>query len=366
MARSSTLRYVDDSVPGLRRERRGKGFVYQRADGRQVRDPKTLARIRSLVIPPAWTEVWICPDPRGHMQATGRDARGRKQYRYHPQWRQQQEEVKYDRVLAFGKVLPRIRRATERDLRSPKLSRKKVLAVIVQLLERTLMRVGNEEYARSNKSYGLSTLRDRHVRVRGAKIQLQFKGKSGKHHTLEVHDSRLAKLVKACQDIPGQELFQYIDENGIAHDVRSTDVNEYLREISGENCTAKDFRTFAGTVLAALALQELESFDSQAQAKRNLTQAVERVAKQLGNTPTICRKCYVHPAVFDSYLDGSLLQTLKSRTEARIKRGFSGLKKEEAAVLAFLQARLSRTSNGTSRNVARRRAGSVNQRSASH
>ena len=350
MGRTLALKYTDDSTPGIRRIRHGSGFQYRNSKGLAVRDARTLSRIRSLVIPPAWEEVWICADPLGHIQATGRDARGRKQYRYHPQWRQKQEEAKYDRVLSFGKVLPTIRRKTERDLKGPKLSREKVLAVIVRLLESTLMRVGNEEYVKSNNSYGLSTLRDRHVRVRGKQIEFRFKGKSGKFHVLQVEDRRLAKLVKACQDLPGQELFQYLDDDGVAHDVRSTDVNEYLKQISGEECTAKDFRTFAGTVLAAMALQELESFDSQAQAKRNLTQAIERVSKQLGNTPTICRKCYVHPAVLDSYLEGSLLETLKTRTDARIKKGFKGLKREEAAVLAFLQARLRRKSESARRH----------------
>jgi DNA topoisomerase-1 len=332
--------------------RAGKGFRYVGPDGRSIRDPEELARIRSLVIPPAWTGVWICPLAHGHLQATGRDARGRKQARYHPRWRAVRDETKYHRLIAFGRALPRIRARTRRDLARPGLPRDKVLAAVVRLLETTLIRVGNEEYARHNHSFGLTTMRDRHVDVSGGRMQFEFRGKSGIRHTVELHDRRLARIVKHCQDVPGYELFQYLDEDGQRHTIDSADVNEYLRTISGQDFTAKDFRTWAGTVLAACALQEFEAFDSQAQARRNILRAIETVASRLGYTRSVCRKCYIHPAILDAYLDGSLLQTLRQRVAKELRQSLRRLQPEEAAVLAFLQARLgreARESNGNGR-----------------
>jgi DNA topoisomerase-1 len=339
-ARLAGLRYVSDTMPGIARKRAGRGFVYANPDGRRVDDPETLARIRSLAIPPAWTDVWICPVSRGHLQATGRDVRGRKQYRYHAKWREARDETKFDRMIAFGEALPRIRQRVEADLVLPGLPRERVLATIVRLLETTLIRVGNQEYARENRSFGLTTLRDKHVEVEGSEIRFQFKGKSGKDHDVGVRDRRLARIVKRCQDIPGYELFQYIDEDGDRKTIDSEDVNEYLREISDENFTAKDYRTWAGTVLAALALQEFESFDSEAQGKRNVVRAIESVAKLLGNTPTVCRKCYVHPAIIENYLDGETLRILKRRTKKAMEESLHDLRPEEAAVLALLRRRL--------------------------
>jgi DNA topoisomerase-1 len=341
-AQVAGLRYVADTTPGIRRVRAGKGFRYVGADGKPVRRAEDLKRIRSLVIPPAWTDVWICPAADGHLQATGIDSRGRKQYRYHPRWRAVRDETKYERLIAFGKALPRIRARTEKDLARPGLPRAKVLAAIVRLLETTLIRVGNEEYARENGSFGLTTMRDRHVKINGPTVHFEFRGKSGIRHAIDLTDRRLARIVKQCQDIPGQELFQYIDDQGERHSIGSADVNAYLHEIAGEEFTAKDFRTWAGTVLAARALQEFEAFDSQTQAKRNIVRAIEAVAKRLGNTKAVCRKCYVHPAVFDAYLDGSLLQTVTGRIEKEIRRSLHELSPEEAAVLAFLQERLKR------------------------
>lgn len=336
------LRYVDDCQPGIRRVGRGSRARYVSPAGKALRSAVVLRRIRSLVIPPAWTDVWICPDENGHIQATGRDARGRKQYRYHPQWIEQRDEAKYERVLAFAAVLPKIRRRVQRDLRSRGLPRQKVLAAVVRLLESTLIRVGNEEYARTNKSFGLTTMRDRHADVRRGSIQFEFRGKSGIAHEITLRDSKLARIVERCQQLPGQQLFQYVDEDDQVRDIDSDDVNTYLREISGNNFTAKDFRTWAGTVLAAQALQEFEDFDSQAAAKRNITQAIERVARRLGNTKAVCRKCYVHPSVIDAYLDRSLLSVLKKRTEAELKTSLTKLSPEEAAVLALLQQRMER------------------------
>jgi DNA topoisomerase-1 len=341
-ARAAGLRYVSDAMPGIRRLRAGKGFRYVTPDGKPVRDEAELGRIRALVIPPAWTDVWICPLPNGHVQATGRDARGRKQHRYHPRWREVRDSTKYDRLIAFGQALPRIRRRVGRDMAQPGLPRVKVLATVVRLLETTLIRVGNEEYARQNGSFGLTTMRDRHVEVNGKSLRFTFRGKSGIEHTVDLHDRRLARIVEQCQDVPGQELFQYLGDDGQRRTIDSADVNEYLRGITGADFTAKDFRTWAGTVLAARALQEFAAFDSQAQAKRNILRAIETVAKRLGNTRAVCRQCYVHPAVFDAYLDGTLLQTLSQRVEKELVRSLSRLRPEEAAVLAFLQERLKR------------------------
>jgi DNA topoisomerase-1 len=339
-ARAAGLRYVHDGRAGIHREAVKDGFRYLDAHGDPVKDDTTLARIKGLVIPPAWQDVWICAQANGHLQATGRDARGRKQYRYHPKWRTARDEVKYERMLKFGDALPAIRHEVDRALKLPGLPREKVLATIVYLLEATMMRVGNEEYARTNKSFGLTTLRNRHVKVDGSDVQFSFRGKSGVYHKVKVHDRRLAGIVKRTRDLPGQELFQYIDDNGETHSVDSSDVNDYLRNITGEEYTAKDFRTWSGTVLAALALQEFEKFDSETQAKKNIVRAIESVAEKLGNTPTICRKCYVHPAVLDAYLEGAPLDVMRERTEEKLAEDLHALQPEEAAVLAMLQQRL--------------------------
>jgi DNA topoisomerase I len=336
------LRYVSDSTPGIARKRTAEGFRYVDPAGKPVRDAETLARIRSLVIPPAWTEVWICPLENGHIQVTGRDAKGRKQYRYHPRWRDSRDQTKYEHMIEFGRKLPAIRRQVAKDLARPGLPREKILATIVRLLETTMMRVGNEEYARSNGSFGLTTLRDRHVRISGSTLQFRFRGKSSKEHFIELTDKRLAAVVRRCRDIPGYELFQYLDENGERRTVGSEDVNNYLRSIAGEEYTAKDFRTWAGTLLAALALAEFEQFHSQSQAKKNLVRAIESVASKLGNTPAICRKCYIHPAVMEAYLDGDMRQALQRRAEKNLE-DLQDLGPEEAAVLALLQQRLQRT-----------------------
>ena len=339
-ARAARLHYVTDRKPGIRRAPEGDGFAYLHPDGTSVTDEATLDRIRKLAIPPAYTEVWICRDPRGHLQAVGRDARGRKQYRYHARWREVRDEAKYGRMLAFGKVLPAIRAQVGRDLGLPGLPRRKVLAAIVALLEKTMMRVGNEEYARTNDSFGLTTLRDGHARIKGSKLTFDFRGKHGVEHHIDLQDRRLARVVERCRDLPGQDLFQYVGEDGEQHGIGSEDVNAYLREVSGEEITAKDFRTWAATNLAALALAELEAFDSETKAKKNLVAAVERVAARLGNTPAVCRKCYIHPAVFDGYLDGSLVQALRARAEEVLTGHDGGLTAEELAVTAFLARRL--------------------------
>lgn len=335
-ARTFGLRYTLDDCPGIRRARAGKGFRYLAADGRPVRDEETLGRIRSLVIPPAWTGVWICPQANGHLQATGLDARGRKQYRYHPRWRTARDETKFHRLVAFGRALPRLRARVEADLSLPGLPRAKVLATVVRLLEMTLIRVGNEEYVRANGSFGLTTLRDRHVEVDGAGVHFAFRGKSGVRHRIDVRDRRLARVVRGCRDLPGQELFQYVAEDGTRHTVNSADVNAYLHEAAGEEFTAKDFRTWAGTMLASRALVELGEFDSQTRAKKNVVAAVEQVAGRLGNTIAVCRKCYIHPAVFEAYLDGSLARSLRRHARHKPPAGPHELSADELAVVAFL------------------------------
>jgi DNA topoisomerase I len=339
-AKAAGLRYVHDDRPGIRREPAGDGFRYRDAKGGPVEDETTLKRIRSLAIPPAWTDVWICPQANGHLQATGRDARGRKQYRYHPKWREVRDEVKYERMIKFGKALPQIRKEVDRALSLPGLPREKVLATIVYLLEATMMRIGNDEYARENKSYGLTTLRNRHVKIDGSEVEFRFRGKSGVYHDVKVHDRRLARIIQRTRDLPGQDLFQYLDEDGETHTVGSADVNDYLRTITGEDYTAKDFRTWSGTVLAAMALQEFEGVDSDAQLKKNVVRAIESVAERLGNTPSVCRKCYVHPAVLDAYLDGTMLEGLRARAEESLVEDLKDLQPEEAAVLALLERRL--------------------------
>lgn len=341
-AKEAGLRYVSDAKPGIKRKKAGKGFIYIDAEGKRVRDSETQKRIRSLVIPPAWTDVWICADPRGHLQATGRDARGRKQSRYHPRWRAVRDETKYERMLLFGTALRSIRTRLEEDLALPGLPRNKVLATIVRLMERTLIRVGNDEYARQNHSYGLTTMRTKHVQVNGSTVVFSFRGKSGKSHTVGVEDRRLARIVRQCQDLPGYELFEYLDESGETHKIDSSDVNDYLRSISGEDFTAKDFRTWAGTVLASLALREFDEFSSETQAKKNVVEAIKAVAQRLGNTPAVCRKCYVHPAVLECYLTGKLQRNIRRKLEAaadEIVRETHEeiLRKEESAVMDLLQ-----------------------------
>ena len=341
-ARKAGLVYTSDEEPGITRSGSvEEGFVYRNVRGRVIRDASTLERIRKLAIPPAYTDVWICPLANGHLQATGKDARGRKQYRYHADWKAVRDDTKFTRLLAFGKVLPSLRDRVEVDMRLPGLPREKVLATVIKLLETTLIRVGNREYQMQNKSFGLSTLQDRHVVVEGSRIRFRFLGKSKVRHDITLSERRLASIVRRCQDLPGQQLFQYLDEQGQQHPVTSTDVNQYLREVTGKAFTAKDFRTWAGTVLATLALQEFEAIDSATAARHNIVEAVSRVAQRLGNTPTVCRKSYIHPAVLDSYLEGSLLELLEARTKAALQYP-EGLKPEEGAVLALLAARLKR------------------------
>ena len=342
-AKEAGLRYVSDTGPGIRRRMGSLGFKYIGVDGRVIRNRAQIARINALAVPPAWTGVWICPDPRGHIQAVGRDAKGRKQYRYHPAWRATRDGNKYGRMIAFAGALPRIRRRTAADLARPGLPRRKVLAAVVQLLEKSLIRVGNDEYAKNNNSFGLTTLRNHHATVRGSTVRFTFKGKSGVKHSVGLADRRLARIVKACQELPGQELFEYFDEDGRRCDVGSAEVNAYLQEITGQDFTAKDFRTWAGTVLAARALQELEAVDSATRAKKNVVQAIEAVAGVLGNTKAVCRKSYIHPAVIDAYLDGTMAEVPRKRVE-KAKRRSIGLRPEEVAVLTLLQGGLSRES----------------------
>jgi DNA topoisomerase I len=304
-ARIAGLRYVTDQMPGIRRIGTGKTFRYIGPNSRVVRNAETLGRIRALAIPPAWTDVWICPLEEGHLQAVGRDARKRKQYRYHPRWREVRDSTKFDRMALFGKVLPGIRARVKRDLRRRGLPKEKVLATIVRLLETTLIRVGNEEYMKHNQSFGLTTLRNHHVDVTRAKVNFYFRGKSGKRHAISIEDPHLAKIVKRLRDLPGYELFQYVDEEGETRSIGSTDVNAYLREITGEDFTAKDFRTWAATMLAVEALSKCEAFTSQRQAKRNVVKAVEVVAEKMGNTVAVCKKCYIHPRILEAYMAGS-------------------------------------------------------------
>lgn len=345
--KAAGLRYVTDRQPGIRREPDGDGFRYIAPDGSIVEDEKILARIKSLGIPPAYTDVWICRSENGYLQATGYDAKRRKQYRYHPHWRETRDETKYEHMMAFGEALPRIRERVAHDLGQHGLTREKVLATVVRLLETTLIRVGNKEYAEENHHYGLTTMQNEHVAVQGATLHFHFVGKSGKEHTIDVKDRRLARVVQRLRDLPGEEIFQYTDDDGKRHTIDSTDVNDYLHEITGEHFTAKDFRTWAGTVLASLALQECEAFSTTRQAKKNVTQAIKAVAQRLGNTPAICRKCYVHPAVLTSYLDGTMLQALEQRAEQELVDTLHSLRPEEAAVMALLSRRLAEEAKKT-------------------
>jgi DNA topoisomerase-1 len=337
VARSAGLRYVSDDGPGIRRRRAGKGFRYIGPDGQPISDPAELERIAGLGIPPAWSDVWICALADGHIQATGRDVRGRKQYRYHARWREVRDASKYERMLAFARALPALRERVDADIAGPGLSREKVVATVVSLLERTLIRVGNVEYARNNESYGLTTMHDEHVEVAGAKLSFQFRGKSGKDHAIELSDRRVARIVKRCRDLPGHDLFQYLDEQGGRQTVGSADVNDYLRSVTGEEFSAKDFRTWAGTVMALLALEEEGPFRSITEARKKTTAAVKRVAARLGNTPTIARSSYIHPAVIELYLKGRLFDALQAAAERAERTGVPGLRPEEARVLPLLE-----------------------------
>jgi DNA topoisomerase I len=331
LAKSARLRYVSDRRPGITRERNGSGFVYRRADGTIIEDADELARIRALAVPPAWEKVWICPIHNGHIQAVGRDARNRKQYRYHPQWRKIRDQTKYDHLLLFGKALPAIRMRVEADLAKPGLPRDKVLAAVVRLMEMTLARVGNPEYAKQNQSFGLTTLHNRHVRIAHGEVFLDFRAKHGIRHRSVVRDRKLARILKNCRDLPGSMLFQYVDEDGQRHSIDSGDVNDYLREISGREVTAKDFRTWAATNLAALALCAL---NEEKPTQKGILKAIKQVAEQLGNTPAVCRKCYIHPAVFEGYLGGAL--KLKA-TVADLGEFPAGVWEIERQVMRFLK-----------------------------
>ncbi len=352
-ARAARLRYSSDLRPGISRRRAGRGFSYRRPDGTIVSDAAVRARIVALAIPPAWTDVWICPDPAGHLQATGRDARGRKQYRYHARWRVRRDDDKFDRLIEFAGVLPRIRERVDADLARSGLPREKVLAAIVRLLELTLIRVGNDEYARLNRSFGLTTLQDRHARVTGASVRFRFRGKSGKQHEVGLRDRRLASIVRRCQDLPGQELFQYVGPDGEPVDVASDDVNAYLREVSGADVTAKDFRTWAATVLAYRALRGMVPDPRERVARKQVTEAVRVTADWLGNTPAVARSSYVHPAVLDAYLEGSFRGQGRATDEPAPVEATStaaGMPEpaEEAAVLRILrrQRRATRSQGG--------------------
>jgi DNA topoisomerase I len=333
VAHSAALTYTSDSAPGIRRIRAGRGFLYRDASGKVVRSAANLARIQSLVIPPAWTDLWICVSANGHLQATGRDVRGRKQYKYHVRWRKARDETKFDRLASFGAALPRMRRRINRDLRLPGISRSKVLAVVIRLLETTLIRVGNEEYARSNGSYGLTTFRNRHVHVLGSKMQFRFRGKSGKDHIVDLTNRRLARLVKRCQDLPGHDLFEYLDESGTAHNLNSAEVNDYLREISGSDFTAKDFRTWAGTLLAT---QFISSEKKPRPAK--LVRIVKQVAERLGNTPAVCRKSYIHPMILEGAANGSLMRSLHRANTSVPRKAPRGLRDDEVTLLQLLKS----------------------------
>jgi DNA topoisomerase-1 len=330
---------VSDTAPGIARRRAGKGFSYVGADGKRISDKKEIARIRALAIPPAYTDVWICPHPNGHIQATGRDARGRKQYRYHPRWREVRDETKFGRILDFSRVLPAIRARVERDLSGPGLSREKVLATVVRLLECTGIRVGNDEYARANRSFGLTTLRSHHVEISGSKLRFQFRGKGGKIHDVALTDRRLARIVTHCQAVPGETLFQYVDADNVRQTVDSGDVNQYLREITSQEFTAKDFRTWAGTIQAVGALQELGPADTEREAKSTILKAIDRVAERLNNTRAVCRKYYVHPAVFETYQAGTMLEALGNGNGTAAAAAAAALSAEEQAVVRLLSRR---------------------------
>jgi len=339
-AEAAGLRYVTDALPGIRRRRHGRGFSYLDPDGRTVRERDVVRRIRSLVIPPGWTDVWICPIPDGHLQVTARDARGRKQYRYHPVFRERRDETKFARMLALSSVIQRIRERVEHDIALPGLPRAKVMATLVWLLERTLIRVGTAEYARENDSFGLTTLRRRHVVSDGAALRFEFRGKSGVSHAVSVADRRIVRIVQQCRELRGYELFKYIDDDGAKQTVEAEDVNAYLREIAGREITAKDFRTWAGTMLAAEALREMGPARTKKEAERNVVRAIDLTASHLGNTRSVCRKYYIHPVLIDAYLRGDVLPP-QGAQQAKERRGAGGtLRRHEAETLAFLTARI--------------------------
>ena len=337
VAQLARLRYVNDAIPGIGRIPTRSGFRYVDSEGKPMHDQATLARIKALAIPPAWRDVWICPSDNGHVQATGRDAKGRKQYRYHRRWRTVRDELKYDRMIQFGRALPTIRRHVHDAMSLPGIPREKALATVVFLLQQTMMRIGNEEYARANRSFGLTTLRNRHVRIEGASIEFAFTGKSGVRHQVKLQDPRLARIVKRLRELPGQDLFQYVDDEGELRAINSADVNDYLRALADEDYTAKDFRTWFGTVLAAQALLDLERHGSATRIKKNITCAIKAVAERLGNTPAICRKCYVHPLVLEAYQDGTLHEILRRYRDKKPVRDPHALRPEEAGLLALLK-----------------------------
>jgi len=340
-AQHAGLRYVTDGLRGIRRKRAGTGWAYYAPDGKRIEDAQTRKRLNRLAIPPAWTDVWICPDPNGHIQATGSDVRGRKQYRYHPDYREARDRSKFRRMLEFSEVLPRLRERIERDLRAPDLSRKQLLATVVRLLDRTLIRVGNDEYVRENKSYGLTTLRRRHVKVTGGTLRFEFRGKSGVDHTISLDDPRLARIIQRCRDLPGQEMFQYLDAAKKRHSVDSDAVNGYLQELTGRDVTAKDFRTWGGTMTAAMELRRKGVAASRREADRNIIQAVDTVAERLGNTRSVCRKFYVHPALLEAYLMGETVPEAPAlKKNARRAKPGAALRRDEVLVLQFLQDRL--------------------------
>ena len=339
-AEAAGLRYVTDVTPGVRRRRHGRGFSYLDPEGRVIRDRATIRRFRSLVIPPAWTDVWICADPDGHLQVTARDGRGRKQYRYHPGFREQRDGIKFERMPAFSDVLQRIRQRVEQHVALPGLAREKVMATVVWLLERTLIRIGSHEYAQANKSFGLTTLRRRHVQVTGATLRFDFRGKSGVVHAVAVTDRRVARIVQRCQELPGQELFQYVDESGARQSVEAEDVNSYLRDIAGRDVTAKDFRTWAGTMLTAEALREMGPAATSRETEQNVLRAIDRTASRLGNTRSVCRKYYIHPALVEAYREGSVLPPLPASAWRERGRSAAPLRHHEAEVLEFIKARL--------------------------
>jgi DNA topoisomerase I len=364
-AEEAGLVYVSDAAVGVRRRRAGKAFTYVGPDGATIRDPKRLAWFKRLAIPPAWTDVWICASKRGHLQATGRDARGRKVYRYHPRWREVRDDFKFEHMIAFADALPAIRRRVARDLRRDGLPRERVLAAVVSLLEQTRMRVGNEEYARENRSFGLTTLRNRHAKVTGARVIFTFQGKSGREHTVPLTDRRLTKIVKRCRELPGQLLFQYLDEDGRRASISSDDVNAYLKEVTGEDFTAKDFRTWAGTLVAARELSAIASSDSPADARKakgttDIVRAIEQVGESLGNTPAVSRNSYVHPAVTEAYLEGEVIRVARRAARSR-RRSSSGLTPEEAALLVLLRRRL----RVQARSSGRRKVGQATARRSS-
>ena len=336
-AREAGLRYVTDTEPGIARHGPTDNFSYRTPDDSRVDEADTLARIKSLAVPPAWRDVWIATRADAHLQATGRDVRGRKQYRYHPEFRASRDTNKYGRMLDFARSLPRIRRRVSSDLRRPGMPREKVLAAVIRLLERTHIRVGNDEYVRANGSFGLTTFRNRHAKVNGSRVRFEFRGKSGIRHAIDIQDPAIAKLVRKCQDLPGQQLFTFTGEGGQAAPIGSEDVNAYLGEVAGDTFTAKDFRTWAGTVLAAITLREFEPFTSEAEAKRNVVQAIAAVAKRLGNTPAVCRKCYVHPAVVEAYVQGRTIEKTRENGIGGGVRAGRQQRAEETSVIALLR-----------------------------